>query len=132
MRPITANPTKAIFQKSKVICTDNSGAKIVHIISALKTKTVKGMKPGGGIATTFNVVIKKGKPEMRKKIEKAVLVRSKKEYMRKTGMRIKFEDNAVALIDDKGLPKASEIKGAIAKEVAERFPKVAGIASSIV
>jgi len=79
-----------------------------------------------------NVVVKKGKPEMRKKVEKAVIVRVKKEYRRPDGTRIKFEDNAVVLVDDKGMPKGSEVKGVVAKEVGERFPKIAGISSGVV
>jgi large subunit ribosomal protein L14 len=47
-------------------------------------------------------------------------------------MRVKFEDNAVVLVDKEGLPKASEIKGCVAKEVGERFPKIVGKASSVV
>jgi len=47
-------------------------------------------------------------------------------------MRVRFEDNAVVLVDEKGVPKASEIKGVIAKEVGERFPKIAGISSAVI
>ena len=80
----------------------------------------------------INVVVKKGKPEMRGKIEKAVIIRTKQGYRRPDGTRIKFEDNAVVLVDEKGLPKASEIKGCVAKEVGERFPKIAGLAPVVV
>jgi large subunit ribosomal protein L14 len=79
-----------------------------------------------------NVVVKTGKPEIRKKVERAVIVRVRKEFKRPDGTRIKFEDNAVVLVDEKGLPKASEVKGIIAKEVGERFPKIAGIAPGLV
>ena len=58
---------------------------------------------------------------MKGKIEKAVIIRTKQEYRRPNGMRVKFEDNAVVLVDEEGLPKASEIKGCVAKEVGERF-----------
>jgi len=79
-----------------------------------------------------NVVVKKGKPEIRKKVEKAVIVRIKKEYRRPDGTRIKFEDNAVVFVDEKGLPKGSEVKGVVAKEVGERFAKIAGISAGVV
>jgi large subunit ribosomal protein L14 len=69
---------------------------------------------------------------MRKKVEKAVVVRTKKEYRRADGLRVKFEDNAVVLVDDAGIPKATEIKGPVAKEAVERFPKIAAIAPIIV
>ena len=95
-----------------------------------KGDTMKVMR--GGIANMVNVVVKKGKPEIRSKVERAVIVRVKKEYRRPNGMRVRFEDNAVVLVDEKGVPKASEIKGVIAKEVGERFPKIAGISSAVI
>ena len=69
---------------------------------------------------------------MRKKVEKAVVIRTRKEYRRKNGLRVCFEDNAVVLTNEKGVPKASEIKGCVAKEVGERFSKIAGLANSVV
>ncbi len=132
MRAISAKPVKGLSQKSRCVCADNSGAKEVEIISVIGHKGKKRMNPKAGIADMVNVVVKKGKPEIRKKVERAVIVRVKKEYRRSSGVRIKFEDNAVVLTDDKGVPKGSEIKGAIAKEVGERWPKIAGIASIIV
>ncbi len=132
MRAISSNITQGLLQRSKCVCADNSGAKIVEIISVIGFKGNKRMNPKAGIASMVNVVVKTGKPEIRSKVERAVVVRVKKEYRRANGLRVKFEDNAVVLVDEKGLPKASEIKGVIAKEVGERFPKIAGIASSVI
>jgi len=132
MKAINANATKGLTQKTRCICADNSGAKIVEIITVFHFKSRKKMAQKAGIADMVNVVVKKGKPEIRKKVERAVVIRVKKEYRRRDGTRIKFEDNAVVLVDDKGLPKASEIKGVVAKEVGKRWPKVAGIAQGIV
>jgi large subunit ribosomal protein L14 len=47
-------------------------------------------------------------------------------------MRIRFEDNAAILINDTNLPIATEVKGAMAREVVERYIKLAGIASRVV
>ncbi len=132
MRAIGAKPTKTLSIKTRFEITDNSGGKEAELIAVRGFKGKKRTKPKAGIASMVFIAIKKGKPELRKKVERAVVVRTKKEYMRKTGIRVKFEDNAVVLVDEKGIPKASEIKGAIAKESAERFPKLAGIASVIV
>lgn len=132
MKALSAFPGKPLSQKSKCVCADNSGAKIVEIISVFGFKGKKRMHPKAGIADLVNVVVKKGKPEIRKKVERAVIVRVKKEYRRPDGRRVKFEDNAIVLVDDKGVPKGSEIKGVIAKEAGERWPKIAGIASVIV
>jgi len=132
MKAISANPTKGLTQHSRCVCADNSGAKEVDIITVFGGKGRKRMKPKAGIADMVNVVVKKGKPEIRKKVERAVIVRVRKEYRRSNGLRVKFEDNAVVLVDEKGVPKGSEIKGVVAKEVGERWPKVAGIASAVV
>ncbi|MBN2127035.1 MAG: 50S ribosomal protein L14 [Candidatus Diapherotrites archaeon] len=132
MKAITASATKGLTLRSWCTCADNSGAKEVYIMGVMGSKGRRRMSPKAGIGDIVKVVIKKGKPEMRKKVEKAVVIRVKKEYRRATGERIKFEDNAVVLVDDKGLPKASEIKGVVAKEAAERFPKLAGISAGVV
>lgn len=132
MKAISCSPTLGLTRKTRMTCADNSGAKIVELISVKGHKGRRRMYPKAGIGSMVTVVVKKGKPELRKKVEKAVIVRTSKEYKRASGMRIKFEDNAVVLTDEKGLPKGSEIKGAIAKEVAERFPKIGGLASTVV
>lgn len=132
MKQISANPVQSLIVGSSCNCADNSGAKIVEIISVYKFKARKRQTPSAGIASLVNVVVKKGTPNTKKKMEKAVIVRVKKEYRRKNGLRISFEDNAVVLTDAKGFPKSSEVKGCVAKEVGERFPKIAGLASSVI
>ncbi|MFH0954930.1 MAG: 50S ribosomal protein L14 [Candidatus Micrarchaeota archaeon] len=132
MKAINASASKGLTHHSRCFCTDNSGAKEVSIIAVLKFRGRKRMAMKAGIADLVNVVVKKGKPEIRKKVERAVIVRVRKEYRRKDGTRVQFEDNAVVLVDEKGLPKASEIKGVVAKEVGERYPKVAGLAQAVV
>jgi large subunit ribosomal protein L14 len=69
---------------------------------------------------------------MKGKVFDAVLIRQKKSYRRLTGERVAFEDNAVAILkDDKGNPKGTQIKGPVAREVMERWPSVAKIASLV-
>jgi len=132
MKAISATQTKTLTKKTRLLCTDNSGAKEVEIISVIGHKSRRKMGPKAGIADMVSVVVKKGKPEIRKKVERGVIVRVSKEYRRPNGLRVKFEDNAVVLVDEKGQPKATEIKGVIAKEVGERWPKIAGLAAAIV
>ena len=132
MKAISCSNTRGLCQKSMCVCADNSGAKEVEIISAINYRTRKRKNPKAGIADMVNVVVKKGKPEIRKKVERAVIIRIRKEYRRPSGLRVKFEDNAVVLVDEKGIPKASEIKGVVAKEAGERWPKIAGLAPQLV
>ncbi len=116
-----------------VTSCDNSGAKILKIVSVKKTKTVKGRLPAAGVGDLVLASVKKGKPDMRKKVVFAIIVRQRKEFRRSDGTRVKFEDNAaVVLKDDKGNPKGTIFKGPIAKEVTARWPAVAKVASIIV
>ena len=132
MMGLSSRINRGLQVGSRITCDDNSGAKIVQIISVLGWKARRGRVPRAGISDIVIVAVKKGTPAMKKKVERAVVVRQRKEYQRPGGERIMFEDNAVVLIDDQGLPKGTEIKGAIAREVAERYPKVAGIAAAVV
>lgn len=132
MKAISSAVSKGLTQKSRCTCTDNSGAKEVEIISVIGHKGRKRMNPKAGIADMVNVVVKKGKPEIRKKVARAVVVRVKMPFRRANGLRVRFEDNAVVLVDEKGIPKGSEIKGVVAKEVGERWPKIAGLASAVI
>ncbi|MEK6973068.1 MAG: uL14 family ribosomal protein [archaeon] len=131
MKAMSVKQGRGLTRLSMCTCADNSGAKEVYIISVFGHRTRKRMSPKAGIGDLVNVVVKKGKPEMRKKIERAVIIRSKMGLRRANGLTVKFEDNAVVLVDDKGVPKATEVKGYVAKEVGDRFPKVLGLATQI-
>ena len=85
-----------------------------------------------GIGDIFIASVIKGNVNMRKKIVRAVLTRQRRPFRRADGTRVKFEDNAAVLVTDKNEPQASEIKGVVAKEVAERFPKVATLAKNVI
>ena len=132
MKGLTGNVVKTITLGTRLVCTDNSGAKIVGVISAIGYKGKRGRLPQLGVGSVTISSVKKGKPDMVKKVVKALIVRQKKEYRRPNGMRVMFEDNAVVLVTDDYLPVGTEIKGVVAKEIAERFPKVAAISSGVV
>lgn len=117
---------------TQLICDDNSGAKIVEIIGIAAGGTRLRRVPGVGVGGVVTVAVKKAsKLELVKKKEKAVIVRQRKEF-RRGKQRVRFEDNACVLIDDANLPKGTEIKGCVAREIAEKFPKVVAIASTVV
>ncbi len=133
MKAVKAVITKAFPVMSCIPTCDNSGAKIIQIISVTGYKGVKGRKPSARVGDMVRAAVKKGRPDMMKQMVYAVVVRQKKAYRRANGMRIMFEDNAaVVLKDDKGNPKGTIFKGSIAKEVAERWPSVAKVASIII
>ncbi|MDP3742687.1 MAG: uL14 family ribosomal protein [Candidatus Micrarchaeota archaeon] len=131
MQALTAKITKPLSISSRLICDDNSGAKLVGIIGVIGAKARLRRVPSAGIGSIVIVAVKKGKTEMVGKKERALIVRQRKEF-RRGKERVKFEDNACVLIDDQNLPRGTEIKGCVAREIAERFPKVVAIAPSVV
>ncbi len=133
MKALKANVTKAFQRRSVIPTCDNSGAREIRMISVKRSKTRAGQSPTCGVGEMITASVVKGIPSMRKTVVNAVIVRQKKEYKRPDGTRIKFEDNAAVILkDDKGNPKGTLIKGAIAKEVADRWPGVAKLARIIV
>lgn len=132
MKAISARGTEALNLGANVIAADNSGAKIVKIVSVKKSKAKKGKQTAAKIADWVKVSVRKGIPDMKGKVFDAVVIRQKKPYRRLNGERIAFEDNAVAIMkDEKGNPKGTQIKGPIPREVQERWAQVAKIASIV-
>jgi len=132
MKAVKAHVVKSLPVGAEVPTCDNSGAKVVEIISVKGYKGIKRRKPAAGVGDLVRAAVKKGRPDMMKQMVYAIIVRQKKEYRRPNGMRIKFEDNAaVVLKDDKGNPKGTIFKGPIAKEATERWPAIAKVASII-
>ena len=132
MKAVSARTTAGLNLGATMISADNSGAKIVRIVSVKHGKGRKGKQGCAKVADWVKVAVKKGVPDMKGKVFDAVVIRQKKSWRRLTGERVGFEDNAVAILkDEKGNPKGTQIKGPIAKEVMERWPQVAKIASII-
>jgi large subunit ribosomal protein L14 len=132
MKAISAKATAGLNLGAEAIAADNSGAKIVKVVSVKRGKGKKGRQGFAKIADWVKVSIKKGIPDMKGKVFDAVIIRIRKPYRRLNGERIMFEDNAVAILkDEKGNPKGTQIKGPIAKEVMERWQSVAKLASIV-
>ena len=132
MKAISAKVTAGLNIGSMLVSADNSGAKIVRIVSVKKAKAKKGKQIAAKLADWVKVSVRKGIPDMKGKVFDAVVIRQRKSYRRKNGERIAFEDNAVAILkDEKGNPKGTQIKGPIAREVMERWPTVAKLATIV-
>ena len=132
MKSISARATRALNLGANVIAADNSGAKIVRIVSVKRGKGKKGRQMFAKIADLVKVSVKKGVPDMKGKVFDAIVIRVKRPYRRLNGERVAFEDNAVAILkDDKGNPKGTQIKGPVAREVMERWSSVAKLASMV-
>ena len=133
MKAINANVTRSLPVGAKLVTADNSGAKVIKIFSVYRVKTVKNRYPAAGVGDLIVASVIKGTPELRGKVVYGTVIRQKKEYLRKDGTRISFEDNVAVVFKDKsGLPKGTLIKGPVAKEACERWPDVAKLAKIIV
>ena len=104
----------------------------MEIISVFGYKGSRRRQPFAGVARMIKASVKEGDIKIRKQIVNAVIVRQRRPYRRLDGMRVSFEDNAAVIVDEKGAPKGTEIKGPIAKEVVERYSAIGKIASMVV
>ena len=114
-----------------VNCADNSGAKNLYILSVAGIKGRLNRLPSACAGDLVMATCKKGKPELRKKVMPAVVIRQRKPFRRKDGMVIYFEDNAGVIVNNKGEMKGSAINGPVAKECADLWPRIASNAGSI-
>jgi len=112
-------------------CTDNTGARKLRLVQVMGYKGRLRRYPSAAVGDKITVSVRHGTPDMRKKIFQAVIVRQRKPYRRADGVWVQFEDNAAVIITPDGEMKGSEIRGPVAKEAAERWPRIASAASII-
>jgi len=117
---------------ASLICADNSGAKMLEIVQVHKYGGRLRRVPSANVGDLVTVSVKKGTPALRKQMFLAIIVRQRFPYRRPEGMHIRFEDNAAVLMTPEGEMKGSEIRGPIAREAADRWPKLSALASMIV
>ncbi|KAF2070384.1 hypothetical protein CYY_008297 [Polysphondylium violaceum] len=110
---------------------DNSGAKNLYVIAVKGIKGRLNRLPAAGVGDMVMATVKKGKPELRKKVCTGLVVRQRKHWRRKDGVYIYFEDNAGVMCNPKGEVKGN-ILGPVAKECSDLWPKVATNAGTIV
>ena len=120
-------PTAAI-----VNCADNTGAKALFVISVTATGGCLNRFPRGSVGDMFLCSVRRGKPDLRKKVLPAVFIRQRKAFRRREGYYLYFEDNAGVIVNPKGEMKGSAVTGPVAKECAELWPRIASNAGSIV
>ncbi|KAJ8559348.1 hypothetical protein K7X08_003406 [Anisodus acutangulus] len=114
-----------------VNCADNTGAKNLYIISVKGIKGRLNRLPSACVGDMVMATVKKGKPDLRKKVMPAVIVRQRKPWRRKDGVFMYFEDNAGVIVNPKGEMKGSAITGPIGKECADLWPRIASAANAI-
>lgn len=113
-------------------CADNTGAKELRLIQVIGYKGRLRRLPSAAIGDMITVSVRKGTQDMRRKIFQAVVIRQRMPYRRPEGFWVQFEDNAAVIMTPDGEMKGSEIRGPVAREAAERWPRIASAASIIV
>ena len=123
---------RTLVANSQINCADNSGAKVLRIIAVVGYKGRLKRMPAACVGDMIRVSVRKGNPELRKQVLSAIVVRQRKPYRRGDGTWIQFEDSSAILITPEGELRGSQIRGPVAKEAAERWPRVASASSIIV
>jgi large subunit ribosomal protein L14 len=132
MKAVAANITRGLPVGARLDVADNTGAKVIQIIAVPRVGNRKRRYPSAAIGDMFYCSVKKGTPEMRRQVVQAVVVRTRRAFRRPDGTMIQFEDNACVIINENGDTKGTDIKGPVAREAAERWPRIAATASMIV
>jgi len=121
-----------IQARTKLIIADNTGAKEIQCIKVLGGSKRRYAQIGDIIVAT----VKKAEPrrEVKKhQVVRAVVVRQKKNFQRKDGTYLRFDDNAAVILDIKKEPKGGRIFGPIPRELKEGgFQKIANLAEELI
>ena len=120
-----------IQQESIVKVADNSGAKTALVIRVLGGTR----RRYAGLGDIVVVAVKNALPNgtvKKSDVAKAVVVRTVKETRRKDGSYIRFDENAVVIINDQGEPRATRIFGPVARELREKkYMKIVSLAPEV-
>ena len=121
-----------IQQETRLKVADNSGAKEVLCIKVLGGSRKKYARIGDLIVVTVKKAIPGGTLK-KGELSRAVVVRTRKESRRNDGSYIRFDDNAVVLIDSQEEPKGTRVFGPVARELRDKkFMKIVSLAPEVV
>ena len=136
-----------IQMQTMVDVCDNTGAKSAMVINVYKGSSARRGKPRlkrAEIGDVVLVTVKKSLPNSefsggtdrkdraKRRKAKAVVVRMKVPTRRKDGSYVRFDSNAVVLLDEKSEPRGTRIFGAVARELRENYMKIVSLAEEVV
>jgi large subunit ribosomal protein L14 len=122
-----------IQPRTLVNITDNSGGKIGRIFKVLGGSRRRYARIGDIVVLSVQTA-EPHKPVKKKEVTRAVVVRQREAFRRRDGSYIRFDDNAVVLLEkEKNEPRAGRIFGSIPRELAERgYQKIISLAPEVV
>ncbi|MFA6992933.1 MAG: 50S ribosomal protein L14 [Candidatus Gracilibacteria bacterium] len=110
---------------------DNTGAKMIKCIKVLGGTKRRYARIGDIITVTVKEASPKGVVK-KKTVQRAVIIRQRKELNRKDGSSIRFDDNAAIIIDKEGIPKGTRVFGPVARELRDKgFQKIISLATEV-
>lgn len=120
-----------IQQESRLIVTDNSGAKEILCIRVLGGSGRRYARVGDVITATVKQASPTGTVK-KKQVVKAVVVRTREQIRRKDGSTIRFDDNAAVIIGDDKLPRATRVFGPVPRELRDQgYMKIISLAPEV-
>ena len=121
-----------IQQETRLTVADNTGAREVMCIKVLGGSRRRTAGLGDVIVCSVKSTIP-GSDVKKKAVVKAVIVRTKSPTRRNDGSYIRFDSNAVVIVDNDKIPRGTRIFGAVARELREKsFMKIVSLASEVV
>ena len=119
-----------IQQESRLTVADNSGAKEVLCIRVLGGSKKRYATIGDKIVVSVKSALPSGEAK-KGTVSKAVVVRTKKEIRRPDGSYIRFDDNAVVLLNNLNEVRGTRIFGPVARELREKYMKIVSLAPEV-
>ncbi|MFN8210288.1 MAG: 50S ribosomal protein L14 [Bacteroidales bacterium] len=119
-----------IQQESRLSVADNSGAKEVLCIRVLGGSKKRYATVGDKIVVSVKSALPSGEAK-KGMVSKAVVVRTKKEIRRQDGSYIRFDDNAVVLLNNLDEVRGTRIFGPVARELREKYMKIVSLAPEV-
>ena len=119
-----------IQQESRLTVADNSGAKEVLCIRVLGGSKKRYATVGDKIVVSVKSALPSGEAK-KGTISKAVVVRTKKEIRRPDGSYIRFDDNAVVLLNNVNEVRGTRIFGPVARELRDKYMKIVSLAPEV-
>jgi large subunit ribosomal protein L14 len=117
--------------RSMIQIADNSGAKLAQCIKVLGGSKKRYAKLGDIVVVTIKQALPKGNVKEHA-VEKGVVVRTRKETKRKDGSYIRFDENAIVIINKENEPKGTRVFGPVARELREKgFQKIISLAPEV-
>lgn len=119
-----------VQQESRCVVADNSGAKEALVIRVLGGTRKRYASIGDQVVVTVKSALPSGNIK-KGAVSRAVVVRTKKEIRRQDGSYIRFDDNAIVLLNTTGEIRGTRIFGPVGRELRENFMKIVSLAPEV-